>query len=201
MYRLYDYLPSGNGYKVRLLSSFLGIKYEYIEVDITKGESRTAEFLGINPNGRTPVLVTPEGPLPESNAILVFLSEGSPFLPDDRWQRAQVMQWLFFEQYSHEPFIATSRYFLKLSGDSGNFREEIKQRRPGGLNALTLMDQHLADRPFMTGDGLTIADIALYAYTHVAPEGGFPLEPYPHIKRWLERIAGQPGYIGIQDRP
>ncbi|MBW4660663.1 MAG: glutathione S-transferase family protein [Drouetiella hepatica Uher 2000/2452] len=198
MYKLYDYRPSGNGYKVRLLLTQLGIPYEYIEKNIIKGETRTPEFLAINPNGRIPVLELEPGVyLAESNAILIYLSESTAFLPSDRLNRAYVMQWLFFEQYSHEPNIATSRFIMSYLQKTDEYREVLEKKRELGYAALDVMEKRLADHLFLVGDYYTIADIALFAYTHVAEEGGFSLEPYPGIRAWIDRIKNQPDHIQI----
>ncbi|MBI4781030.1 MAG: glutathione S-transferase family protein [Oscillatoriophycideae cyanobacterium NC_groundwater_1537_Pr4_S-0.65um_50_18] len=198
MYKLYDYRPSGNGYKVRLLMSHLGIPYDYVEKNIIRGETRTPEFLAINPNGRVPVLELEPGVcLPESNAILIYLSEGTAFLPADRLERALVMQWLFFEQYSHEPNIATPRFILTYLQKGDEYRDVLEKKRELGYAALGVMEKRLAEHPFLVGDRYTIADIALYAYTHVADEGGFSLEAYPGIRAWIDRIQAQPNYVAI----
>jgi glutathione S-transferase len=197
MLRLYDYLESGNGYKVRLLLRQLGVPFERIEVDILHGASRTPEFLRRNANGRIPVLELEDGTaLAESNAIQWYLAEGTPFLPDDRIQRAQVLQWLFFEQYSHEPYIAVLR-FWHHAGLLERNRHAVPERRERGYQALGVMQGHLASRRFFVGERYTIADIALYAYTHVAHEGGFELGGYPAIGAWLERVRIQPGHVPI----
>ena len=196
MLRLYDYADSGNGYKVRLLLSQLDRPYELVELDIMKGETRTPAFLARNPNGRIPVLELDDGTfLPESDAILFYLAEGTPYLPDDRLQRAQVLQWMFFEQYSHEPNIATSRFWLRhLELDAGR-RAALAQKQALGHAALGVMETHLAGRAFFVGGHYSIADIALYAYTHVADQGGFDLAAYPMVRAWLGRVAAQPGYV------
>jgi glutathione S-transferase len=197
MYKLYDFLPSGNGYKVRLLLRRLGIPFERIEIDILKGESRTPEFLEKNPNGRIPVLELEPGVyLSESNAILIYLSQGTEFLPTDRLDHARVMQWMCFEQYSHEPYIATSRFWLQ-HGLADQYRKELLQKQAPGYAALGVMEQRLTNHPFLVADRYTIADIALYAYTHVADEGGFSLETFPGIHAWIDRIQAQPQYIPI----
>jgi len=194
--RLYDYLSSGNGYKVRLLLHQLGIPYERIGLDIDRGETRTPAFLAKNPNGRIPTLETERGEfLAESNAILFYLAEGTPFLPSDRWERAQVLQWMCFEQYSHEPNIATVRYWL--THHKPYLPQVLEQKRQLGVAALGVMEQHLATRTFFVGERYTIADVALYAYTHVAGEGGFALAPHPAVGRWLARVAAQPKHIPI----
>ena len=198
MLRLYDYLPSGNGYKVRLLLTQLGIPFQRSELDILKGETRTPEFLQKNLNGRIPVLeIAPGQFLAESNAIMFYLAEGTSFLPPDRWERAQVLQWLFFEQYNHEPNIATSRFWLMHGELTEERRAALPQKRTLGYAALDVMETHLSGRSFFVGEHYSIADIALYAYTHVAHEGGFDLGRYPHIRAWLERVRTQPKHIPI----
>lgn len=195
--QLYDFLPSGNGYKIRLLLTQLGIPFERVEVNITKGETRSPEFLSKNPNGKIPVLeIEPGKYLSESNAIMVYLSEGTEFLPYDRFLRAQVLQWLFFEQYSHEPFIATSRYWISL-GKAEEYKDALEKKREGGYAALSLMEEHLKTHTFFVAERYTIADICLFAYTHVAHEGGFDLSRFPHIKAWIERVKGESRYISI----
>jgi glutathione S-transferase len=192
--RLYNVAYSGNSYKVRLLLAQLGIACEIVEVDILKGESRTPQFLKINPNGRTPVLDDNGFVLAESNAILAYIGRGTKLLPEDQKQWAQVFQWLFLEQYSHEPYIATSRFWLQHKPDSPERRTILAARRDGGWAALKLMENHLATNDFFVGD-YTIADIALFAYTHVSHEGGFPLDEFPKIRGWIERVKAQPGFI------
>ena len=198
MIRLFDYLPSGNGYKVRLLLTQLGIPFERIELDILKGTTRTPEFLQKNLNGRIPVVELEDGRfLAESNAILFYFAEGTPFLPADRWQRTQALQWMFFEQYSHEPNIATSRFWLQHLELTPERKAALAQKRPLGYAALDVMEKHLTGRSFFVGEQYSIADIALYAYTHVAGEGGFDLAQYPNIRAWLERVRSQPKHIPI----
>jgi glutathione S-transferase len=192
--KLYNVAYSGNSYKVRLLLSHLGLPCDIVEVDILKGESRTPEFLKINPNGRTPVLDDNGFVLAESNAILAYLARGTKFLPEDRQGWAQVFQWLFFEQYSHEPYIATSRFWLQHKPDTPERSAVLAARRDGGWAALKYIDNHLATNDFLVGD-YTIADIALFAYTHVSHEGGFPLDEFPKIRDWIERVKGQPCFI------
>ena len=199
MVRLYDYQPSGNGYKVRLLLTQLGIPFERIELNITKGETRTTEFLRKFPNGRIPAVELDDGKLLfESSAIILYFAEGTPFLPADRFQRAQVFQWLFFEQYSHEPYIASVRY-LVIHPQVQDVRRSILEplMRPRGYDALGVMEAHLKSREWFVGERYSIADIALYAYTHVADEGGFDLTGYPAIRAWLERVKSQPRHIPI----
>ena len=198
MYRLYDYLPSGNGYKVRLALARLGMPYDRVEVDILKGETRTAEFLAKNPNGRIPVLELEDGGhLAESNAILWFLADGTPMVPDSRLARAQVLQWMFFEQYSHEPYLAVARFWLSILRVGEERREELQARQKGARAALVVMEGHLQDAAYFVGGRYSIADILLYAYTHVAPEAGVELEPFPAVRAWLARVAGQPGHVPI----
>lgn len=198
MLRLYDFLPSGNGYKVRLLLTQLGIPFERIEINILKGESRTPEFLKKNTNGRIPVLQLESGEfLAESNAILFYFSENTGFLPADKLLRARVLQWLFFEQYSHEPNIATTRFWITELGKADEYREAIEQKRKAGYAALAVMEQHLEERKFFVGDRYSIADIGLFAYTHVADEGGFDLSQFSAIQSWIERVKAQPNYIPI----
>jgi glutathione S-transferase len=194
--KLYDFLPSGNGYKVRLLLSQLGIPFSLVERDIMKGETRTPEFLALNPNGRIPVLELDDGRrLSESDAILFFLAEGTPFLPAERFARAEVLQWMFFEQYSHEPYIAVARFWRHW------LRKPVdEERMDRGRQALAVMERHLARRRFFVGERYGIADVALYAYTHVADEGGFDLAPYSSVRAWLGRVAAEPGHVPITQR-
>ena len=199
MIRLYDYLESGNGYKIRLLLTQLAIPFERIELNITKGETRTPEFLRKFPNGRIPAVELDDGKLLfESNAIIAYFAEGTPFMPVDRFQRALVLQWLFFEQYSHEPYIASFRY-LVMHPDVADPRRAIvdTMMRPRGYAALGVMEGHLKSRDWFVGDSYSIADVALYAYTHVVEEGGFQLGDYPAIRAWLERVKSQPRNIPI----
>ncbi|MDE0409997.1 MAG: glutathione S-transferase family protein [Alphaproteobacteria bacterium] len=196
MLRLYDNHTSGNGYKPRLLLAHLGRAFERIEVDIDKGASRTPAFLEKNPNGRIPVLELEDGTcLAESNAILFYLAEGSRFLPSDRLARAQTLQWMFFEQYSHEPCIAVVRHWLHLGALTDLQRAQLPEKRKGGHAALAVMESHLGRSDWFGGGGMTIADIALYAYTHVADEGGFDLGVYPGVRAWLDRVAAEPGHV------
>jgi glutathione S-transferase len=198
--RLYDWLGSGNGYKVRLLLAQLGQKFEYEELDITRGETRTPEFLQKNPNGRIPLLQLDDGTyLAESNAILWYLAEGTRFVPGNRTGRALALQWMFFEQYSHEPYIAVVRHWVHTGvADS---QPDLAERRQRGEAALGVMERHLGGRSFFVGDACSIADVALYAYTHVAHEGGFDLSVFPAIRGWLERVRAQPGHVPITWRP
>jgi glutathione S-transferase len=195
---LYDSGISGNCYKVRLLFSLLGIEYERREVDVIDRSGR-AELLGeLNPGLRVPTLVLDDGrPLAESGAILVYFAEGTEYLPGDRYARAQVLQWMFFEQYSHEPNIAVARFWAH-AGIEPEVREAAAKRE-GGYRALEAMERHLAGRAFFVTDTPTVADIALYAYTHVAGEGGFEMGRFPSVTAWLARIAALPGYVSIED--
>jgi glutathione S-transferase len=200
-YRLYDFLPSGNGYKVRLLLTQLGISFELVELDILKGETHTPDFLAKNPNGRIPLLRLPDGTyLPESGAILYFLARGTAFFPDDRLEQARVLQWMFFEQYTHEPSIAVARFIHEFMPPESPRWSDIPTLHEKGYQALEVMDAHLRERAFFVGDAYSIADIALYAYTHVAGEGGFDLEGYPAVRAWLSRVAAQPAHIPITAR-
>jgi glutathione S-transferase len=199
MLKLYDFLESGNGYKVRLLLHQLGLPFERLELDIVNGATRTPEFLARNPNGRIPLLELDDGThLAESNAIQWYLADGTDLLPDDPLDRARVLQWMFFEQYSHEPFIATIR-FWHHTGVAAEKAREIAERRPRGVEALQVMDRHLATREFFVADRYSIADITLFAYTHVAHEGGFDLTPHPHVRAWLDRVRAQPGHVPISE--
>ena len=204
---LHDNASSGNAYKVRLLLTQMGIPFERIEYDTDQGATRTAEFLrDTNLNGRIPVLQLEDGRcLPESNAILWFLAEGTPFLPggtdaQGRWLRGQVLQWMFFEQYSHEPNIATVRHWITHHVEMTPERAAaLPGKRKWGVAALDVMEQHLRTRSFFVGETYSIADIALYAYTHVAEEGGFDLAPFPAVRAWIDRVAAQPRHLRITD--
>lgn len=194
---LYNNQLSGNCYKVRLLFSHLGIEYERKEVDVFDRSGRDELLGGLNPALRVPTLLLDDGrALAESDAILYHFAEGTPYLPEDRFERAQVLQWLFFEQYSHEPNIAVARFWV-LAGISPD-AEALEEKLRGGNAALKALDGHLREREFLVADRYTIADIALYAYTHVAPEGRFDLHPYPAVRAWLDRVAGQPGHVPIR---
>ncbi len=202
MYKLYDFLPSGNGYKVRLLLTQLQVPFARVELNIVNGETRTPEFLAKNPNGKIPLLeIAPDTYISESNAILYYLSQGTEYFSQDKYQQAQIMQWLFFEQYSHEPNIATPRFWITELKQAEQYQKEIEQKRKLGYAALNVMEQHLKERDFFVANKYTIADIALYAYTHVAEEGGFDLTKFPAINAWFSRIESQPKYIKISDRP
>ena len=195
---LYDSAVSGNCYKVRQLFAHLGIKYERREVDVIDRSGRLELLGALNPALRVPTLVFDDGrSMGESDAIMFYFAEGTPYLPEDRFERAQVLQWLFFEQYSHEPNIAVARFWV-IAGITPS-QADAEAKRRGGIAALRAMESRLADREYLVGDRYTIADIALYAYTHVAPEAGFELDAYPGITAWLERVAVQPGHILITD--
>ncbi|MEQ9171482.1 MAG: glutathione S-transferase family protein [Rhodospirillales bacterium] len=204
MVTLHDFLPSGNGYKCRLMLRFLGRPFSLVEYDIIKGETRTPDFLEkLNANGRIPVLELEDGRcLSESGAILNFLAQGTPFLPDDPWSRAKVLQWMFFEQYTLEPTIAVRRFWLT---EQETPLTEIQQAQlpvklDQGHAALMVLERGLADGPWLVGDGPTIADIALYGYTHVAPEGGYDLDAYPNVTAWIGRFRALPGHVPITQR-
>jgi glutathione S-transferase len=195
---LYNSPVSGNCYKVRLLLTHLGLEYETVEVSVVERSNRPELLGGLNPALRVPTLVLDDGrPLAESNAILWYFGDGTQYVPSDPYERAQVLQWMFFEQYSHEPYIAVVRFWLAYSGTPEKFEDQVPARRKGGYAALDAMERHLSGRSFLVDGRYTIADISLYAYTHVAHEGGFELEPYPAIRAWLERVAAQPGHVAI----
>ena len=195
---LYNNAVSGNCYKVRLLLAHLGIPYERRELSVVDRSNRDEVLGDLNPAQRVPTLILDDGrPLGESGAILWYFGEGTDFVPSDRYERAQVLQWMFFEQYDHEPAIAVARFWVAYSGRPEDFADRLEERTAAGHRALAAMERHLEGREFLVGDGLTLADIALYAYTHVADEGGFDLEPYPAIRAWLERVAATPGHVLI----
>jgi glutathione S-transferase len=201
MYRLYDYLPSGNGYKVRLVLKQLALPYELIELDIRTGATRTAAFLGKNPNGRIPLLEVPgKGFLPESHAIIAFLAEGSPLIPADPFERARMWQWMCFEQYNLEPNIATLRFWMKLGKTRAELGEKLVEKKKNGYAALDVLEETLRDREYLSAGQYSLADIALYAYTHVSHEGGFDLASYPAIRAWCERVERQPNWAPITER-
>jgi glutathione S-transferase len=195
---LYNSAVSGNCYKVRLLLAHLGLEYETVELSVVDRSNRKDVLGELNPGLRVPTLVLDDGrPLGESNAILWYLGDGTEYLPDDAYERAQALQWMFFEQYSHEPNIAVARFWLAYSGTPERFREQLPARMQGGYAALDAMEGHLEGRTFLVGERYSIADIALYAYTHVANEGDFDLAPYSAIRSWLERVASQSGHVPI----
>jgi glutathione S-transferase len=194
---LYDNAVSGNCFKVRLILSLLGVEFERREVSVVDRSGREGVLGGLSPSLNVPAVVLEDGrPLAESNAILWYFADGTRYLPDDPYERAQVLQWMFFEQYKHEPAIAVVRFWVAFSTDPPP-AAEIEAKRAAGRAALDAMERHLGDRDYLAADRFTIADIALYAYTHVAPEGGFDLAPYPAIRVWLDRVAAQPGMVPI----
>ncbi len=199
MYRLYDYRPSGNGYKVRLVLRELDLAYELIELDIKVGASRTAEFLAKNPNGRIPLLEVPgRGFLAESHAIISFLAEGSALVPRDAWQRALMWQWLCFEQYNLEPNVGTARFWLaSMKRTPAELGDKLVEKHAKGREALAVLERGLEGRSFLVGDAYSLADIALYAYTHVADEAGLPLAAYPAIRAWISRVEQRPKWAPI----
>ena len=195
---LYDSPVSGNCYKVRLLFAHLGLEYERRAVDVVDRSNRGELLGGLNPALRVPTLVLDDGrPLAESNAILWYFGEGTRFVPDDRYERAKALQWMFFEQYEHEPAIAVARFLKTYYGKPEVWEAQREQLTKRGEKALRALDGALEQRQWLAGDGMTIADIALYAYTHVADEGGFELDGYPAIRAWLERVAAEPGHVPI----
>ena len=195
---LYNSAVSGNCFKVRLLLAHLGLEVEIHEVDLVDRSNRPDLLGGLNPSLRVPTLVLDDGSaLGESGAILWYFGEGTRFVPEDRFARAQVLQWMFFEQYDLEPAIAVVRFWLAYSGRPEAFADRIDERRAAGYRTLDALEGHLADRVWLVGDGMTLADIAVYGYTHVAEEGGFELVRYPAIRRWLDRVAAEPGHITI----
>ncbi len=196
MYRVYGDSQSGNCYKIKLLMAHLDIAHEWVEMDILQGETQTASFLAKNPNGKIPILELPSGQcLSESNAILNYLADGTDHLPQDRWLRANVLKWQFFEQYSHEPYIAVARFIAKYLGLPEDRRQEFEHKKTGGYKALRVMESVLEKQAFLVGAAITIADISLYAYTHVAHEGDFDLTNYPAIQAWLERVSQHPRHV------
>ncbi len=201
-YRVFGDSKSGNCYKIQLLCAILEVEYEWIEVDILAGDTQKTEFLALNANGKIPLLSLPDGRnLSESNAILAYLAAGTELVGGDRFSTADVLRWMFFEQYSHEPNIATSRFIIKYLGNPPDRQAALQEKRVGGYKAFDVMEGQVGDQPFITGDAFTIADISLYAYTHVADEGGFDLDNYPAVRAWIDRIASQPGYIEMRAAP
>jgi len=199
--RFYGDSISGNCYKLQLACAELGIDYDWREMDVLAGDTRTPEFLAMNPNGKVPLMVLADGScLPESNAILTYLADGSELLGTGRLGRARVMQWLFFEQYSHEPYIATSRFIVKYLGTPADRVGDLEAKQAGGYKALQLMEQVLGETDYIANAAFSIADIALYAYTHVAHEGNFDLNAYPAVKAWLRRIEARPRYVPMRSK-
>jgi len=197
---LYDNPVSGNCHKVRLIFGLLGVEFERRELSVVDRSDRATVLDGLSPSLNVPTVVLEDGrPLAESNAILWYFADGTRYLPDDPYERAQVLQWMFFEQYKHEPGIAVVRFWVAISDDPPP-AAEIEARRSAGYAALEAMERHLSDHEYFVGERFTIADIALYPYTQVAPEGGFDLEPYPAVRRWLARVAAQPGVFPLTPR-
>lgn len=200
MYKVYGDYRSGNCYKIKLMLELLGLPYEWVAIDILKGETQSEAFLAKNPNGKIPVLELEDGScLWESNAILNFLADGSEFLPSEPRLRTQVLQWQFFEQYSHEPYVAVARFIQLYQGLPAERQKEYEECQVRGYKAFKVMELQLSRTPYLVGEHYSIADIALYAYTHVADEGGFDLTPYPAIRGWLERVASHPRHVGMLD--
>ncbi len=194
--KIYGDSRSGNCYKLQLLCSEMGVDYDWQEVDILAGNTRTPQFLAMNANGKIPLLALPDGRhLAESNSILCYLADGSEFFSGDAFSRAEVLQWMFFEQYSHEPNIATSRFIIQYLGNPPDKQAALKEKTAGGYKALDVMEQQLLQHNFISGEKFNIADISLFAYSHVADEGGFDLGPYPAIRDWIERIKDRPNYV------
>jgi glutathione S-transferase len=202
IFRLFGDHRSGNCYKVALIMALTGRQYEWVETDVLGGETRTEPFLAANPSGKVPLLQLRDGSyLAESNAMLIHLAEETPYLPDDGYQRARVFQWLFFEQYSHEPYIAVARFLLNYDHGQETDTQRMAMLHDRGRQALGVMENVLGRQPFFGGDRFTIADIALYAYTHVAPEGGFDLQPFQAVRQWLSRVADRPGHFDLGEMP
>ena len=195
--KLYGDSQSGNCYKVKLVCHLLGLEYDWVEVDILAGETRSAEFLARNPNGKIPLLELDDGFLSESNAIINYLAAGSELYPDDPLVQARIQQWQFFEQYSYEPYIAVARFINTYLGLPEDRVEEYTAKQAGGHKALKIMEYQLQSNGFLVGDRMTTADISLYAYTHVAHEGGFDLDGYPAMRKWLSRIAAEDGVVAM----
>jgi glutathione S-transferase len=196
MFTVYGMSDSGNCYKVRLALEQLALPYRWIEMDTARGDTRSPKFLAINANGKVPTLALEDGSfLPESNAILNYLAEGSGLLPADRLGRARVLQWMFFEQYSHEPYVAVARSILRYQPPDSPRRAELPRLRERGNQALSVMEQHLQREPFLAAGRYSIADIALYAYTHCAGDGGFDLGEFPALSAWLGRVKSQPRHV------
>jgi glutathione S-transferase len=198
MLTVYGFSPSGNCHKVRLLLEQLGREYRWVETDSARGATRTPEFLAKNPNGRVPIVERDDGGvLAESNAILCWLAEGSLYLPGESWQRAQALAWMFFEQYSHEPYIAVARFIRGWTPSDSPRRADLPRLHERGHQALAVMERHLSEHAWFTGEDYGVADIALFAYTDVAGEGGFDLAPYPALRAWLARVRATPRFVAM----
>jgi glutathione S-transferase len=196
---LYNSQVSGNCYKVRLILAHLGLPYERVELDVVDRSNRPEVLGGLNPALRVPTLVLDDGrPLAESNAILCYFGEGTELVPRDAYERAQMLQWMFFEQYDHEPAIAVVRFWLRYSGRPEAFADRLEERTAAGYRALGAMELHLDGREWLVGNAFSLADISLYAYTHVADEGGFELDRFPAVQSWLARVAAVPGHVPIE---
>lgn len=199
MYKVFGDLFSGNCYKVKLLLLQLGVEHTWEHVDILAGETRSERFLALNGNGKIPLLALPDGTyLPESGAILWYLAEGSALLPEDRLARARVLQWMFFEQYSLEPYIGVARFMVRYLKQAESHKERLAEKQQRGYRALDVMESHLATHAFFV-DTYSIADIALYAYTHVVDEGNMTMHNHPHIRAWLTRVQAQPGHMSMTE--
>lgn len=199
MYKVYGDINSGNCYKIKLLMALLDVDHEWIHLDVLQAQTQTAEFRSKNPNAKIPALELPDGKcLSESNAILNFLADDCAYLPAEAYARAKVLQWQFFEQYSHEPYIAVARFIKKYLGLPAEREAEYCSRHDGGYKALAVMELQLATTPYLVGANYSIADISLYAYTHVAHEGGFDLTAYPAIQQWLQRISAHPKHVTME---
>ena len=193
---LYGSAISANCWKPAFMLRQRGFRFRWVEVDILRGATRTADFLALNPNGRVPLLRLPDGRcLAESNAMLLYLAEGTPWLPADPYDRAKVFEWLFFEQYSHEPYVATVRFWVAYLKKQDEWRDKIAEAMPKGYAAFAVMEKQLAQTPYLVGAVPTVADIALYAYTHVAPEGGFSFDAFPALRNWMLRLRERPGFV------
>ena len=198
LFTVFGMSASGNCYKVKLMLEQLGLRYRWQEVDALNGATRTPQFIAMNGNGRVPVLeIEPGRYLPESNAILCYLADGTSFWSHERLERAQTLQWMFFEQYSHEPYVAVARFICKFLPADHPRRAELPRLHERGYQALGVMQQHLAERSFFVGERYSIADVALFAYTHCAADGGFDLDRFPAIKAWIARVTDQPDFIGL----
>jgi glutathione S-transferase len=198
MITVYGFSPSGNCHKVRQLLEQLGHEYRWVETDSARGETRTPEFLAKNPNGKVPIVEREDGSvLAESNAILCWLAEGTAFVPADPWQRAQALSWMFFEQYSHEPYVAVARFIRGWTPAGSTRRADLPRLRERGDQALAVMERHLGSHAWFTGSQYGVADIALFAYTDVAADGGFDLARYPAVSAWLARVRATPGFVAM----
>ena len=196
MITVHGYSPSGNCHKLRMLLGHLGRAHRWVETDSAHGATRTPEYLAKNPNGKVPMIELDDGRvMVESNAILAWLAEGTPYFGGDAWQRAQTLSWMFFEQYSHEPYVAVARFICGWTPIDSPRRADLPRLRERGRDALAVMDKHLADHPWFSAAGYGIADIALFGYTHCADEGGFDLAAYPRVVEWLDRVRAQPGFV------